>query len=300
MKVFLKHTVESLLIRSGFARHRRARRGGLALVLAYHNVVPDDDAAKAPDSLHLAKSDFLRQLDLLERFTEVIPLEDLDSAVRAPPGARPKIVLTFDDAYAGAMHFAVPELVRRGLPATVFVCPGLLHAEGFWWDSFDATGRENQVFQKLAADHTPVWSYFTETGAPRKAHSDWRRPAAFAVLEPYLGAVNGPIRFGGHTWTHPNLAALSDLDVRAQLFRTMQWLEREVARPSRWLACPYGFNSSAVGREAEALGYSGALEISGGWVRRTHWDRYSTPRLNVPAGVSQAGFELRISGVIER
>jgi hypothetical protein len=28
----------------------------------------------------------------------------------------------------------IPELVRRGLPATVFVAPALLDQRAFWWD----------------------------------------------------------------------------------------------------------------------------------------------------------------------
>jgi peptidoglycan/xylan/chitin deacetylase (PgdA/CDA1 family) len=299
MRTVLKRWIETFLVRSGIAQSRRARRAGETLVLAYHNVVPDEEASRAPDALHLPFSQFVEQLDSLQEFADVI---ELDAALNAPDAAavRPRVAITFDDGYVGAVELALPELVRRGLPSTVFVCPGLFDAEAFWWDAFDATGHEEHVFKDLAADHSSTWEFLTRVGAPRRARSLWRRPAGLDRLGPLLRSPESGVRFGGHTWTHTNLSALDSAALHDQLQRTWDWLRAEVSSPSLWLACPYGLNSTVVGKVAARVGYWGALEIAGGWVPHGRANPYRTPRINVPAGLSSAGFALRLSGVITR
>ncbi|MEX1258872.1 MAG: polysaccharide deacetylase family protein [Gemmatimonadota bacterium] len=300
MKSFVKHAVERILVGAGYARAVRPRRAGRLLILAYHNVVPDEDAAAAPDSLHLPLSRFRKELDLLERASHIVALESPDSAGSVEPRGKPRVALTFDDAYREAVELALPELLRRELPATVFLCPGLLDAERFWWDVFDARGAEGKVFQELAGDDGDVSRFLAGDPRRRKSSSEWRRPARMELLSPYLRDREGAIRFGSHSWSHRNLAALEEDRLRDDLRSSWDWLERSVERPSRWLACPYGFNSPAVGRIAAGIGYWGALEIAGGWVPESGWDPFRTPRLNIPAGVSDEGFELRVSGVVQR
>ena len=53
--------------------------------------------------------------------------------LRASDG-RARAIITFDDAYRGAVTQGVAEVARRGLPATVFVNPGLIDGRQFWWD----------------------------------------------------------------------------------------------------------------------------------------------------------------------
>lgn len=299
MRTVLKSWIETFLVRSGIARVRRAQRRGSTLVLAYHNVVPDEDASRAPNALHLPFSRFVEQIDLLQEIAEVI---DLDRTVggRTAAASKPRVAVTFDDGYVGAVDLALPELVRRGLPATVFVCPGLFDAEAFWWDAFDAAGHEEHVFRDLAADHAASWEFLDRVGAPRRALSPWRRPASLDRLAPLLRSPESGIRFGGHTWTHPNLSALGPEALHRQLQESWDWLRDTVSSPSLWLACPYGLNSPMVAETATRIGYEGALEIEGGWVPGGNVDRYRMPRMNVPAGLSAEGFVLRLSGVITR
>ena len=50
------------------------------------------------------------------------------------------IAITFDDAYAGTVDQALPELARLGLPATVFLAPAFVEGDTFWWDALAAPG----------------------------------------------------------------------------------------------------------------------------------------------------------------
>jgi hypothetical protein len=61
------------------------------------------------------------------------------------------------------------------------------------------------------------------------------------------------------------------------------------------LAYPYGISSPEVERAAKAVGYMAAFRVHGGWMKRAD-TRWSLPRFNVPAGLSRAGFRLRLAG----
>jgi peptidoglycan/xylan/chitin deacetylase (PgdA/CDA1 family) len=117
-------------------RHHAAR--GASRVLAYHNVVPAESRKGGDVSLHLAFDTFRRQLDYLGRHTSVVSLADVlgESPAAMPETDRPRVAITFDDAYADAMQIALPELASRGMPATVFVAPALLGVDCTWWDRY--------------------------------------------------------------------------------------------------------------------------------------------------------------------
>src|SRR5207253_4854215 len=58
MRSALKAVVEGLLAHGGAATLARAARRGGALVLAYHNILPDGVPATGDRSLHLARARF--------------------------------------------------------------------------------------------------------------------------------------------------------------------------------------------------------------------------------------------------
>ena len=133
MRRGLKHLVERGLVWSGAPRAALVSHRSRTLILAYHAIVPTDESPAGDASLHLPQAKFAAQLDALARTHDVVPLAD----ALAPPLAsttRPRVAVTFDDAYQGAVRAGVLELVRRGMPATIFVPPGLLGGQRFWWD----------------------------------------------------------------------------------------------------------------------------------------------------------------------
>ena len=105
------------------------------ITLAFHNVIPDHVKPRGDTSLHLPISSFLDMVEWLASHFEVVGLDDLlpDGELSGSP---PRAAITFDDAYAGAMENALPELISRGLPATVFVVSGARSEQTFWWASF--------------------------------------------------------------------------------------------------------------------------------------------------------------------
>ena len=81
----VKSTAEVALCRSGLTRAARRRLGDATVVLAYHNVVPDGETVRGDRSLHLPRREFARQLDLIRRTHEVVPLESLGEHLSLPP-----------------------------------------------------------------------------------------------------------------------------------------------------------------------------------------------------------------------
>ena len=284
VRALLKPTAERLFV--AFAGNAR-RMAGRSLVLAYHNVVHDVDAARGDRSLHLPLSAFRQQLDLLQEQCRVVSLEQIAGGV--PDSDRPTVAITFDDAYRGAVELGVPELLHRGFPATVFVAPGLLGVPVTWWDALAELAGERAANER---DRILV-----EQNGRHVAPASVTLPAHYACATEaqVLDLARAGIDLGAHTWSHPNLARLAPEDLESELERPLEWLRNHEVGSSM-LAYPYGITSPDVERSAKAVGYAAAFCVKGGWIRPTSDSRWSLPRFNVPAGLSRAGFRLRLAG----
>jgi len=267
--------------------------------------VPDGAAATGDAPLHLPRARFAEQLDELCRSHEVLPLERvLEDGPRLH--GRPRAVITFDDAYRGAVTAGVEELSRRGLPATIFVAPGLLGGGPFWWDVVAGSAappattgawREHAVHE-LEGRQDQVLRWAGETGLPSRgveAH-------ATAATEEELHAAcrHAGITLGAHSWSHPNLARVAGAELERELHAPLAWLRARFPMTVPWMAYPYGIASAAAVRLAEAAGYHGAVLVDGGWVRPGGGDRFRLPRLTIPAQLTGDGFLLRSSGLVRR
>ena len=295
VRQLVKSGIEGGITLTGAAALARHLKRDRVAILAYHNVVPDAAAGAGDASLHMPFSRFLRQLDMLERTHAVVPLESaLDRE-----NDRIRAVITFDDAYRGAVNLALPELRRRGLPATMFVCPGLLAEPGVWWDELAASGRldaaaRHHCMYALKGDLASVRKWgLTEAGAPPLPDS--YGIATELELRDQLGAG---ITAGAHSWKHACLPALDPEELRADLERTLAWIEAFPGPTVRWLALPYGEGSPGVTETALEVGFQGVLRIRGGLCLPAA-DRGAVPRINVPAGMSSRGLVLRASGLLK-
>jgi len=297
-----KVAAEIVLLRAGAAHLSRRLRSGQTLVLAYHNIVPAREQPGGDRSLHLPVTRFAAQLDLLARHHDVVPL---DQALTPHSGPRPRAVVTFDDAYAGTLHAGIPELVRRGLPATIFVCPAFLGGRTFWWDALTrpdhpapATALRRHALGPLAGQDDRIRPWAAKHGFPEYPVPDHARCATEADLRDALSHPG--ITLGSHTWSHANLAELDGTALDEELTKPRAWLAEHLGANADWLAYPYGYHNPRAEDAARRAGYRGALALHAGWVRPTAPNPFALPRLNVPAGVSANGFALRIAGLIAR
>lgn len=297
-----KRAVEAVLARSGVARWAEGRRRPSTVILAYHNIVPTGEDAVGDVGLHVDRSTFADQLDWL---LEGRPLVSLEGAFHASEGDdATRIVITFDDAYRGTMTAGMEELEKRGVPSTVFVPPGLLGTDGFWWDRLAPSGggpldplvREHALTE-LQGRQDRILSWAHAEGLGVNEMPEHARPVDERVLEP--GDLPSGTTLGAHTWSHPNLTALSREHVRTQLVECRDWLSRRTDRYVDWLAYPYGLADDGVEKEASEH-FDGALLVAGGAsVVKGHriGGGHSIPRINVARGLSLEGLASRLAGI---
>lgn len=310
MRATLKRLLESGLLHAGPAAFSRARHRNQALILAYHNVVPEESAGAGDRSLHLPLTGFRAHLTALEEWADVVSLDQLlsrdSNEGTARRTARPEVAITFDDAYRGAVTLALPELARRGMPATVFVSPSRLGSQTFWWDRYadDASASPDvSDFRETAlAELSGAENLVAEWAAARGWQGASLPDALRSADETELGeaAALPGVTLASHTWSHPNLMRFDDAALRDELARPLEWLKGRSESTLRWLAYPYGIADARVAAAAEDAGYEAALRVDGGWLPRGRQDRFQLPRLNVPAGLSEAGFRLRLAGLLGR
>jgi peptidoglycan/xylan/chitin deacetylase (PgdA/CDA1 family) len=296
----LKRLAELTIARSGALSVVRAANRTRAVVLAYHNVVPNGDQARGDASLHLLQRHFAAQLDLLMETHDVVPLTSLfaDRAV----SKRPRVAITFDDAYEGSLTAGIEELVRRRLPATVFVTPALL-GKDTWWDVI-ANPAEGAV-PEHARRHALEF-----LGGDRDAVIDWAaREGMLCTTAPAPHRIGDEkqlldasrqdgIALGSHTWSHRNLAVLAAHELESELSRPAQWLRDRFDSVIPWLTYPYGRYSPDVEAAAARAGYAGAFRVDGGWLSsNTERSQFALERINIPAGISIEGFAIRLAGL---
>lgn len=299
--------LEVLGVKLGLSAVARRLTGRRPLILAYHNVMPDGVPTKGERSLHVSRSRFVEQIELLAATRRVVPLvEILDRGHTRGPADRPAAAITFDDAYAGALELALPELAERGLAATLFVPPGLLGNESFWWDAV-ADSESGLVAPDIRAraldehegrdDRIRAWAH--RAGQPVHEVGVWERPGTPDQLD--RAALLPRITFGSHTWSHPDLVRIDAADRTREIAESLAWLaDRYPDRTIPWIAYPYGRCSREVADAARRSGCAGGLRIDGGLVGRGDARAIALPRLNVPAGLSVRGFELRAAGLFAR
>lgn len=303
MRARAKWAVERALVWSGVARAHRRAMTNRVLIVAYHNVIPDDVAPAGDLPNHLPLRHFVAQVDALRVTHEIVPLEDALTPARTP-GGRPRAAITFDDAYRGAIRHAVPALARRGLPATIFVAPARLGGQQFWWDTLapsDGAGLEpalrDRALGALRGMEEPILDAARAEARVLARMAPDFRSATVEEMRAALAGASG-IVLGSHSWSHANLARLDDEVLAAELRRPLEWLRVRDEPSVPWIAYPYGSFDERVANAAQRAGYAGGLGITGGWVHPEAVRRFALPRVNIPSGLSREGFLLRGAGLL--
>jgi peptidoglycan/xylan/chitin deacetylase (PgdA/CDA1 family) len=305
-----KRVAERLAARSGLTRAIARRRTPSVAILAYHNVVPTGEAPAGDVSLHVDQRTFAEQLDFLTEWGDVVELAALDAgsadpaAAPAADAARPRLVVTFDDAYRGTMTAGLDELRARGLPATVFVPPGLLGEPAFWWDALAPRGGRPLAPQirahalgALQGRQARILDWAERERLPVGEMPEHARPVGEAEL--IESAVYEHVALGAHTWGHANLAAIGPDEAREEFQRSRSWLLECAPRYIDWLTYPYGLRTDETVALASDC-YDGALLIDGGLARSrgASGHRHALPRINVPRGLTLEGLALRLAGLL--
>ena len=98
-------------------------------VVLYYHSVPD-----------LNQSAFARQMDVVARLSVPISLERIPHLM----AGKRYSAITFDDGFEDNIRNAVPELQKRGIPATVFLTTAYLGQFAKWWPA-SSPEREQKI-----------------------------------------------------------------------------------------------------------------------------------------------------------
>ena len=102
------------------------------LILFYHRV---SEVSSDPFKLCVKPRHFAEQMEVLRKYAQPMPLQQLVQTVRDGKCPNRAVAVTFDDGYADNLYEAKPLLERYDIPATVFVTTGNLGSQReFWWD----------------------------------------------------------------------------------------------------------------------------------------------------------------------
>jgi peptidoglycan/xylan/chitin deacetylase (PgdA/CDA1 family) len=131
MRSWIKTGAASIMTHTGLDKVAGALSGarGVPLVINYHRVVEDFaySAKTSIPSMLVSCGMLERHLDWIGRRFRFVSLDELGARLEGGDGREdPVAAITFDDGYRDFYDHALPVLMRKGIPAAVFVVTDLV------------------------------------------------------------------------------------------------------------------------------------------------------------------------------
>jgi len=297
----------STLHKTGITTLARHLRQG-ALVLCYHNVVPNSagphTAAFGDRALHLPLDRFTAQVVWLKDHYLVVPLHDLVARLESGRPVRGLAAITFDDGYTGALTLAVPVLRKLGLPATLFIVADAPSQEVvFWWDhpaiarsNAGSAGARQYRLVALGGDRDRILRE-TSAGITAAPPPPSHLPAEWSVVQ--QAAHSGGIELGAHTLTHRTMTTLRDAELRHEIQASRDIIEERTGVRPESFSYPYGIWDARVRDAVRRMGYRAAVTLEFG-LNTPGIDPCALRRVNVPSSISLPAFAGWAAGVRPR
>jgi peptidoglycan/xylan/chitin deacetylase (PgdA/CDA1 family) len=253
------------------------------------------------------------QLRYLRRVFTLVPFAALaasTSAARAPARRRQAAII-FDDGLRSNVRVAYPMLRALGIPATFFVCPGLIEERRWLWThearrrlQFAAPQARHELARELgvSAEVEEFVEWMKQLDFPRRTRVEAmlrHATAAFVASEADREAFDlagwdelrqldpSIVTVGSHSMTHPVLPSMSAGEIEAELAESRRIIEAKLGRPADFFSYPNGDvderTLAGVRRH-----YRGAVN-SGSTTRR---DPHLMPNKNFQRGVLPLAWQL--------
>lgn len=207
-----------------------------------------------------------RHLRYLRRVFSFVPLAELAASTGTAwaPGRRRRAAMVFDDGLRSNVRVAYPMLRALGIPATFFVCPGLIEERRWLWThearrrlQSAAPGLRAELARELGAPAGPeaFVEWMKKLDFPRRTRVEAllkHATAAFVASAPDREAFDlaawdelrtldpAIVTVGSHTMTHPILPSMSDGQIEAELRDSRRMIEARLARPAEFFSYPNG------------------------------------------------------------
>lgn len=284
---------------------RRAKAVRCARILMYHHISPDD----------VSVAQFQSQLGLLRNEFEPVSLEHLLDRLEFGSISGDEIAVTFDDGVRNNFRVAWPLLREQKVPATFFVCPGLVDSGAWIWRR-ELRARlellnhaERKAIARVAgcAGHgiEELMNWTKQLPHPARLEFQDSVAARTQQFEPSMAQIDefAPmtwpqlleldprlITIGNHTSTHPILTNLSSDAAYAEIAESRAVLERRLNRRITLFCYPNGMHDDAA-MAVVRQNYRAAVTTRQAFVT-PNTDLFSLPR--IPAGAGLALFLRRL------
>jgi peptidoglycan/xylan/chitin deacetylase (PgdA/CDA1 family) len=260
----MKKTFFTVLHKVGLTRLAAWWNRKRVVILCYHGVTerprrhPADHAG-----MHIRADRFEAQLDYLRRNYNVISLADFLKA-RENNDSLPdrSVVLTFDDGYRNFLTGALPRLIARNMPVSVFLIT-------------DRIRNQNGLDIK-------AW-----------AESD---DEIFLSWDEVKELQRHGVEFGSHTCSHPKLSELRAAEAERELRTSHETIASYLSQVTMPLAFPYGSYSETVIAMTRTLPYTCALTTDAG-TNSSLTDPFLLRRNLIGDDDDEALFAARVSGL---
>jgi peptidoglycan/xylan/chitin deacetylase (PgdA/CDA1 family) len=201
------------------AAEGRLGLGRVPMILMYHGVA---EVAEDPNQLCVTPSRFAEQMTWLKRHgLRGVGIGTLVDAVRAGRH-RGLVGITFDDGYVNVLEAALPELLRHGFTASMFIISDRLGGSNEW-------------------DEGPAW------------------PLMSAGQVGELAAAG--MEIGSHGATHQRLAGASADQLETEVSGSRARLGELLGTRIRGFAYPYGSMDAAARDAVRDAGYDYACAV---------------------------------------
>ena len=273
------------------------RRGYSLRCVLFHDVAERTSSFTDGLDVTLTPRAFERTLRFLVRHYTPVSLEEALNPERLDARRRP-VLVTFDDAYASIVRYAIPICQEYGVPTAFFVSAKFLdnrelaldnlvchvvHTRGFApidRASAEVTGAAPNIrsFRQIFGHLLPSLSLRTrqnfQTALARAADVDpaaMARDAGLYLTSAQLAQLGTACELGNHTYSHVHLRALQTTELPDEIDRNREIVESITGRRVRCFSVPYGSSADLPPHVADYLdehGYDAVFLV--GRLMNTH------------------------------
>jgi peptidoglycan/xylan/chitin deacetylase (PgdA/CDA1 family) len=248
------------------------------VALLYHRVYSSRSELGSIPMGEIHVSNLVSHLEWISRNGQVRNVEDWLKDLADPfLRGKPRVLVTFDDAYRDFFQYAAPACESQGIRPMVFVPTGFLDDRRAvpWWDvvyraappsGADLDSLMGRLSEVAAANPRDAsGAVREEAGRQRWSFAAWPGDNEFGRWDD-LRAWKGRVDFGVHGRFHVNQTMLADAELREDLAGSRKRIEEELDHPVRALAYPYGDIreiSASIQDAARTCGFEAAFCSNG-------------------------------------
>jgi peptidoglycan/xylan/chitin deacetylase (PgdA/CDA1 family) len=278
-----------------------AKKKKVMRVIMFHGVGGDECPTNA----------FIAQLKYLNHYFSIVEFDALLSKIKNPiASTNHEISLTFDDGLRNNYTIAYPILKSMNIPATFFVCPGLIENQKWLWNHevrerlnfMSINERQNFIKHLKLSNSDPLYvvelmkslitekrnkilqdlRYVTKSFNPskqQKMNCDIMNWDELNDMDSRL------ITIGSHTTTHTILTTCTSKELHDEIHGSRSWLEQSIQRPVKHFCYPNGdFNDTVMQCVSDV--YDSAVTVNTGFSNPGD-DLYKLKRISTDKSLSK-------------